>query len=49
MQRESRNVHNETTGKITTILKHLGDMHEGTLRAILKQAVIESNKFLKKS
>lgn len=38
----------ETTGKITTVPKHRGDMPEGTLRAILKQADIEPDDFLKK-
>jgi predicted RNA binding protein YcfA (HicA-like mRNA interferase family) len=37
---------NPTTGKFTTIPNHPGDMPEGTLRAILKQADISPNKFL---
>jgi len=32
----------------TTIPNHAGDMPEGTLRAILKQAHIAPNEFLKK-
>jgi len=38
---------NETTGRFTTIPNHPGDMPEGTLRAILKQAGIELDDFLK--
>ena len=36
------------THKFTTIPNHPGDMPEGTLRAILKQAAIEPEEFLKK-
>lgn len=39
--------HNPNTGKYTTIPNHPGDMPEGTLRAILKQAGISPNDFLK--
>jgi predicted RNA binding protein YcfA (HicA-like mRNA interferase family) len=39
--------HNPVTGKYTTIPNHPGDMPEGTLRAILRQAGIEPNDFLK--
>lgn len=39
--------HNETTDRYTTIPNHPGDMPEGTLRAIIKQAGIEVDKFLK--
>jgi len=39
--------HNETTDRYTTIPNHPGDMPEGTLRAIIKQAGIEIDKFLK--
>jgi len=39
--------HNSTTGKYTTIPNHRGDMPEGTLRAILKQADIAPDYFLK--
>jgi len=39
--------HNPATGKYTTIPNHPGDMPEGTLRAILKQAGISPNIFLK--
>ena len=39
--------HNVSNGKYTTIPNHPGDMPEGTLRAILKQAGISSNDFLK--
>ena len=38
---------NEKTNKYTTIPNHTGDMPEGTLRAILKQADIDVNDFLK--
>jgi len=37
---------NLTTGRYTTIPNHPGDMPEGTLRAILKQAGINLNDFL---
>ena len=37
--------YNPTTGKFTTIPNHPGDMPEGTLRAILKQADISPNDF----
>ena len=37
---------NPLTGKYTTIPKHSGDMLEGTLRAILKQAGITTEDFL---
>jgi predicted RNA binding protein YcfA (HicA-like mRNA interferase family) len=39
---------NAKTGKFTTIPNHAGDMPEGTLRAILKQANIDPEEFLKK-
>ena len=39
--------HNEQTDRYTTIPNHPGDMPEGTLRAILKEACIEPNNFLK--
>ena len=35
-----------TTDRYTTIPNHSGDMPEGTLRAILKQAGIEAQDFL---
>jgi len=38
---------NKSTGRYTTIPNHPGDMPEGTLRAILKQAGIEPDEFLK--
>ena len=38
---------NPVTGKFTTIPNHPGDMPEGTLRAILKQADITPEDFLK--
>lgn len=41
--------HNPLTGRYTTIPNHPGDMPEGTLRAVLKQAGVEPNEFLKKS
>ncbi|HMS09975.1 MAG TPA: type II toxin-antitoxin system HicA family toxin [Pyrinomonadaceae bacterium] len=37
---------NPETGLYTTIPNHSGDMPEGTLRAILKQAGIEPDDFL---
>jgi len=39
---------NPTTNRHTTIPNHPGDMPEGTLRAILKQAGITPEEFLKK-
>ena len=39
---------NATTNRYTTIPNHTGDMPEGTLKAILKQAGIEPEKFIKK-
>lgn len=38
--------HNEQSEKFTTIPNHSGDMPEGTLRAILKQANITPDDFL---
>jgi predicted RNA binding protein YcfA (HicA-like mRNA interferase family) len=38
--------YNNTTNKFTTIPNHPGDMPEGTLRAILKQAGITTEEFL---
>jgi predicted RNA binding protein YcfA (HicA-like mRNA interferase family) len=38
--------YNEKTGFFTTIPNHPGDMPEGTLRAILKQANISPDEFL---
>ncbi|MBY0578939.1 MAG: type II toxin-antitoxin system HicA family toxin [Burkholderiales bacterium] len=40
--------HNPGTNRYTTIPNHPGDMSEGTLRAILKQAAIEPEAFLKR-
>jgi len=40
--------HNTQSDKYTTIPNHPGDIPEGTLRAILKQAGISSDNFLKK-
>ena len=37
---------NSTTGRFTTIPNHPGDMPEGTLRAILRQAGITPEMFL---
>ena len=39
--------HNPETEKYTTIPNHPGDMPEGTLRAILKQAGVSPDEFLK--
>jgi len=38
--------HNPNSNRSTTIPNHPGDMPEGTLRAILKQAGIEPDDFL---
>jgi len=38
---------NKLTRRYTTIPNHPGDMPEGTLRAILKQAGIDPDEFLK--
>jgi len=38
--------YNEETKRFTTIPNHPGDIPEGTLQAILKQADIDINKFL---
>ena len=40
--------HNEQTDRYTTLPNHPGDIPEGTLRAILKQADINPDDFLKK-
>ncbi len=40
--------YNNLTDRYTTILNHPGDMPEGTLRAILREAGISPNEFLKK-
>jgi predicted RNA binding protein YcfA (HicA-like mRNA interferase family) len=40
--------HNEQTNRFTTVPNHTGDMPEGTLRAILKQAGVEPDEFLEK-
>ena len=39
--------YNPETNRYTTIPNHAGDMPEGTLRAILKQADITPEEFLK--
>lgn len=39
---------NAKSGLFTTIPNHPGDMPEGTLRALLKQAGISADDFLKK-
>ena len=38
---------NPVTGRYTTLPNHPGDMPEGTLHAILKQAGVAPNDFLK--
>ena len=38
--------HNKTTDRYTTIPNHAGDMPQGTLRAILKQAGISAEDFI---
>lgn len=40
---------NPTTQRYTTLPNHPGDMPEGTLRAILKQADVETDVFLGRS
>ncbi len=40
--------YNEKTDRYTTVPNHPGDMPEGTLRAILRQAEIKPDDFLKK-
>lgn len=37
---------NATTIRYTTLVNHPGDLPEGTLRAILKQAGVEMDEFL---
>jgi len=37
---------NPASNRLTTIPNHPGDMPEGTLRAILKQADLDADKFL---
>jgi len=39
--------YNPKTNRYTTIPNHPGDLPEGTLRAILKQAEVNVNEFLK--
>ena len=39
--------HNPATNRFTTVPNHTGDMPEGTLRAILKQADIDVEDFIK--
>lgn len=39
---------NPTSNRFTTIPNHPGDMPEGTLRAILKQADVDGEHFLQK-
>ena len=39
---------NATTGRYTTVPNHPGDMPEGTLRAILKQAGITADDFIRR-
>jgi predicted RNA binding protein YcfA (HicA-like mRNA interferase family) len=39
--------HNPTTGRYTTIPNHPGDLPEGTVRAILRQAGIAVDEFLR--
>ena len=38
---------NPTSGRYTTVPNHPGDLPEGTLRAILKQAGVQPEDFLK--
>jgi len=39
--------HNPVTGRLTTLANHPGDLHEGTLRAILKQAGVSIDESLR--
>jgi predicted RNA binding protein YcfA (HicA-like mRNA interferase family) len=39
--------YNSTTNRYTTVPNHTGDMPEGTLKAILTQAGIEVEEFIK--
>ena len=39
--------YNASSGRYTTVPNHAGDMPEGTLRALLKQAGVHPNEFLK--
>jgi predicted RNA binding protein YcfA (HicA-like mRNA interferase family) len=39
--------YNPTTRRYTTVANHPGDIPEGTLRAILRQAAIEPEDFLR--
>jgi predicted RNA binding protein YcfA (HicA-like mRNA interferase family) len=39
---------NAETNRYTTIPNHSGDMPEGTLRAILKQAGVDAGEFLRR-
>ena len=41
--------YNEVTDLYTTVQNHSGDIPEGTLRAILREAGISPNEFLKKN
>ena len=38
--------YNPQTGRYCTLVNHPGDLPEGTLRAILKQAAVEPGQFL---
>ncbi len=38
---------NATSNRYTTLVNHPGDMPEGTLRAILQQAGVEPDEFLR--
>ncbi len=39
--------YNTSSSRYTTVPNHAGDMPEGTLRALLKQAGVHPNEFLK--
>ena len=41
--------YNKSTNRYTTIPNHSGDMPEGTLKAILKQAGISADDFINKA
>ena len=41
--------HNKSTGRYITIPNHTGDMPQGTLKAILKQAGISAEDFINKN
>ena len=47
MGKGSHEIWHNQSGRYTVVPNHRGDVPEGTLRAILKEAGIEPNEFLK--